>query len=301
MVNAQTKQDEEAVRGLPKAFCDAFNKHDGHELAKIMAEDVDFVTVGLTWLHGRADFEKYHTRLLIAFALGVSSGDGRTTSAAAATVGPPAAFGTLAETSQRLTAEVQRMTADLGALKVDNAKLLAEHVNVPVARADGLIGEPLPRHEVQETILKNLRKIMAARDQFHVEHARAPTSIEEIVGIDGYFKRLVPVDGEDYSLLSMEKGRVLVITTLSGITVKYGDGTGDEATTQVEYPPEMARAKALLLALKPAAKAAYEAYRLANQGKDPDDADALLPFFATPQERAVYLEFREANKTANKR
>jgi uncharacterized protein (TIGR02246 family) len=35
-----------------------------HALAAIMAEDLDFVTVGLTWLHGRADFEKYHTRLL---------------------------------------------------------------------------------------------------------------------------------------------------------------------------------------------------------------------------------------------
>ncbi len=64
IVYAQTKQDEEAVRNLPKAFCDAFNKHDGHELAKIMAENVDFVTVALTWLQGRADFEKYHTRLL---------------------------------------------------------------------------------------------------------------------------------------------------------------------------------------------------------------------------------------------
>jgi uncharacterized protein (TIGR02246 family) len=29
-----------------------------------MAEDVDFVTVSATWLSGRADFEKYHTRLL---------------------------------------------------------------------------------------------------------------------------------------------------------------------------------------------------------------------------------------------
>jgi uncharacterized protein (TIGR02246 family) len=62
---AQTKQDEAAVRGLPQAFSDAFNKHDGHALATIMADDVDFVTVGLTWLHGRADFEKYHTRLMV--------------------------------------------------------------------------------------------------------------------------------------------------------------------------------------------------------------------------------------------
>jgi uncharacterized protein (TIGR02246 family) len=62
--HAQTKQDEEAVHDVPQAFCAAFNKHDGHELAQLMSEDVDFVTVGAMWLHGRPDFEKYHTRLL---------------------------------------------------------------------------------------------------------------------------------------------------------------------------------------------------------------------------------------------
>ena len=60
----QTTQDEAALRALPQAFSAAFNRHDGHALAAIMAEDVDFVTVGLTWLHGRPDFEKYHTRML---------------------------------------------------------------------------------------------------------------------------------------------------------------------------------------------------------------------------------------------
>jgi uncharacterized protein (TIGR02246 family) len=61
---AQTKQDEAAVRALPNAFSAAFNKHDAHALAAIMTEDVDFVTVGLTWLPNRADFEKYHARLM---------------------------------------------------------------------------------------------------------------------------------------------------------------------------------------------------------------------------------------------
>lgn len=61
---AQSKSDQEAVHRLPQAFCDAWAKHDGHELAKLMAEDVDFVTVATTYLHGRADFEKFHTRLL---------------------------------------------------------------------------------------------------------------------------------------------------------------------------------------------------------------------------------------------
>jgi uncharacterized protein (TIGR02246 family) len=62
--NAQTKADEEATRKLSQAFSDAWAKHDGHELAKMMADDVDFVTVATTYLHGRADFETFHVRLL---------------------------------------------------------------------------------------------------------------------------------------------------------------------------------------------------------------------------------------------
>jgi len=63
-VDAQTKADEEAVGKLPQAFSDAWAKHDGHELAKLMADDVDFVTVATTYLHGQSDFEKFHVRLL---------------------------------------------------------------------------------------------------------------------------------------------------------------------------------------------------------------------------------------------
>jgi hypothetical protein len=49
---AQSKTDEEAVGKLPQEFCDAWAKHDGHALAKIMDEDVDFVAVATTYLHG---------------------------------------------------------------------------------------------------------------------------------------------------------------------------------------------------------------------------------------------------------
>jgi uncharacterized protein (TIGR02246 family) len=52
------------VGKLPQEFCEAWAKHDGHLLAQIMAEDVDFVTVATTYLHGRADFETFHVRLL---------------------------------------------------------------------------------------------------------------------------------------------------------------------------------------------------------------------------------------------
>jgi len=63
-VIAHTKSDETAIRNVPQAFCAAWNRHDGHALARVMADDVDFVTVGAMWLHGRQDFEKYHVRLL---------------------------------------------------------------------------------------------------------------------------------------------------------------------------------------------------------------------------------------------
>jgi len=63
-LDAQTNADEEAVRKLPQSFCDAWAKHDGHQLAKIMADDVDFVTVATVYLHGKSDFEKFHVRLL---------------------------------------------------------------------------------------------------------------------------------------------------------------------------------------------------------------------------------------------
>jgi uncharacterized protein (TIGR02246 family) len=52
---AQTKSDEMMVRGVPQAFIAAWAKHDGHELAKIMSPNVDFVNVGGDWLHGLSD------------------------------------------------------------------------------------------------------------------------------------------------------------------------------------------------------------------------------------------------------
>jgi len=63
-LHAQGKTDEATVRAVPQAFVAAWAKHDGHELAKIMSQNVDFVNVGGDWLHGRTDFELYHTRLL---------------------------------------------------------------------------------------------------------------------------------------------------------------------------------------------------------------------------------------------
>jgi uncharacterized protein (TIGR02246 family) len=61
---AQSKSDEAAVRSIPQAFAAAWATHDGQQLAKIMAEDVDFVDVAGDWLVGKKDFSLYHGRLL---------------------------------------------------------------------------------------------------------------------------------------------------------------------------------------------------------------------------------------------
>jgi uncharacterized protein (TIGR02246 family) len=63
LVRAQTKADLNTVRQIPQDFCDAWTKHDVHALAQIVADAVDFVTVGATLIHGRSDFERYHTQL----------------------------------------------------------------------------------------------------------------------------------------------------------------------------------------------------------------------------------------------
>ena len=56
--------DTREIEQLPARFSEAWAKHDGHALAALMAEDVDFINVGASWLHGRKDFETYHSRLL---------------------------------------------------------------------------------------------------------------------------------------------------------------------------------------------------------------------------------------------
>jgi uncharacterized protein (TIGR02246 family) len=56
--------DLSSLNAIPKAFSSAWARADGEALGQLMAPDVDFVTVGGTWLHGRRDFSLYHSRLL---------------------------------------------------------------------------------------------------------------------------------------------------------------------------------------------------------------------------------------------
>lgn len=63
-VSAQAVRDRAALAHIPEAFAAAWDKADGAALGALMAPEIDFVTVGATWLHGRRDFTLYHSRLL---------------------------------------------------------------------------------------------------------------------------------------------------------------------------------------------------------------------------------------------
>jgi len=64
-VVAQTNgdaKDREAVKHLALKWQDSWNRHDMKALAMLVAEDVDLITVGGTWLRSRKEFEEDHAK-----------------------------------------------------------------------------------------------------------------------------------------------------------------------------------------------------------------------------------------------
>ena len=231
---------------------------------------------------------------------------------------PPPELPRHTETIASLRAENARLRADVDRLHAANAALAAPPPARPPAPAEAAA---LSLSQLQRAMLNNLRQISAARDQFILENGRPPSSIQELVGPEKYIRRLVPVDGEDYSALPMGRGVPLVVTSPNGVTVTYDDGgpnTTKVAPTPAEQraqrlrrilepdqsgripdlTPAEQRVQELGRRLEPAGRKAMEAYRTAHKGKEPPAMEALIPYFATPQEGADFVEFIEAMKEA---
>lgn len=60
--------------------------------------------------------------------------------------------------------------------------------------------------------------------------------------------------------------------------------------------PSLAPDEVRVLTVASAMKAAMDAYHAAHSGQEPPNLQALIPYFATPQEGADYVEFIEAQK-----
>jgi hypothetical protein len=148
-------------------------------------------------------------------------------------------------------------------------------------------------------IQANLRQIAASVDRFKFENGRSPNSLDELVGEGKFIKRLVAVDGESYSGVSLLPDGILTITTPSGEAVTH-------ERTKLD-PVQLARVAALRhvgeLARKigPARTKAIAAYHAGNNGQRPPNEEALLPHFPSEQERADFVDFLEAQKAARQK
>ena len=202
----------------------------------------------------------------------------------------------LREDNRALEDEAEKLRAKVAQLSAANTQLEAQLAAPPAAPAVVTQGPTLglARWEVQKGVLSNLRQIDAARKQHAIEKGRVAGSISEIVGPADYLKTVRTVDGEDYSGLSMDPEKPLTVATPDGIIVTY-DPTG-ATTTRPEVPPLEARVEELAPKIQESVMQAVNAYRAANNGGNPPNKQALLPYFATPQESADFTEFMEAQK-----
>jgi hypothetical protein len=186
----------------------------------------------------------------------------------------------------RLRGEVDRLNAAAKAVvaRPAPAPRLTPQAEAPAARPD--------LASVQRAILNNLRQFSAARDQFILEYGRPPTSLDELVGDTKYIRRLNAVSGESYATLPLVRGVPLTVVTPDGVTVTY-DQTG-QSTTKPQLSPEEMQIQATMERIKPAIDRAVAAYAAANNGARPPSPQALVSYFATPQEGADFVEAMDA-------
>lgn len=202
-----------------------------------------------------------------------------------------------ARLNARLRDEQQRATRavqDLAALQREIDGLKAQPstiVTAPAATAQVVI-------EQQKAILTNLRKITAAADQFVVQYRRLPASLDEIVGPTKFIKELQPVDGEDYAAVPLVPWLPQMVTTASGLTI-VNDMAGPN-TTRPEPSAAMLRAVDLARRIEPAYKKALQSYSAAQGRFTVPSNEKLIPYFATAQEGADFVEFIEAQKAASR-
>ena len=241
---------------------------------------------------------------IIAVVIGYFAGSGRPAQTPPAlpseSPGQAKAIALLRQDNARLQAEIASLNADLAKVNAANVELAAQRAvpSPPPAPAVAAQGPTLglARWEVQQAALNNLRQIDAARKQHLRDKGQPAGSINDLVGRLSYIKTVRSVDGEDYSKLSMNPAEPLTVTTPDGIEVTF-DPTG-ATTTRPEKPLEVVHVEELTAKLQSSITQAISAYQAANPGKRLPNEQALIPYFATPQQGADFTELLEARKAA---
>ena len=241
---------------------------------------------------------------LVAFVIGYFAGPGRLAEGPKSQPSESPAqtkiSASLRAENERMRAEIASLSAAVNKLAAANAELAAQRAAPPPPQKGATLGF-MPRYERQRQIMNYLRQIAAAREQYILENGHPPASVHELVGIDAYIKTVRPVSGEDYSGVPMGNGQPLSVTTEDGITVTF-DPNGI-STTPIERPPAVVRFEELQAQeqelgakIEPQSRKAVEAYRATNNGNPPPNPDALIPYFATPQDGADWVEFLKASR-----
>jgi len=190
-------------------------------------------------------------------------------------------------------AEIGRLSAETARLNATRSALVAQRPASPTTPSKAAAVSMTPGQK-QRKMLNYLKQIDGARAQYQLENGRPAISIKDLMGV--YIRRIDPLDGEDYDNLSMLPGQPLAVTSPHGLVAIY-DPSGVN-TTKPNLSPEELRADELGRKLEASAAKALEAYRAANGGNNPPNPDALIPYFATPQEGADAVEYLEALKAA---
>lgn len=205
----------------------------------------------------------------------------------------------------QLRAEQQRATQDAATLRSELDALKAKQVLLPAAPK--FSAPPKPSAETasdaerpspaNRAVMNNLRQLAAARDQFQLDNGRPAASIGELVGENKYIRKLSSVDGEDYSASSLVPGQPVIATMADGSTISFNRESEDSPNLS----PAQIRFSELAKKFQPIVKAATDAYRAANNGQTPPNSEALIPYFATPQEGADFVELLELRKATQKK
>ena len=158
--------------------------------------------------------------------------------------------------------------------------------------------EELRRASINKAVMNNLRQLAAARDEFQRRNGRPAASLDELVGEDKFIRALVAVTGEDYATISLVAGASMLATMSDGVSVTFDPSAPATPKPSGPMDPLAERIKELGRKLQTAGRAATDAYLAAHSGTPPASPDALIPYFANPQDGADFVEFLEAMKQA---
>jgi LysM repeat protein len=79
--------------------------------------------------------------------------------------------------------------------------------------------------EERQAMIRNLRRLFAAQQEYFLENGKPPSSLNDLVGASKRLANLLPIRGEDYSgIVFTSDMKKISVKAASGETVSYDEG-----------------------------------------------------------------------------